>query len=216
MAFAFQIRHSASQDRLEKLIEQRLVPGADKEAIDAHIWDLFGENWVVMFTDLSGFSQEVAEFGIIHFLQIIHESHKLLVPCIDAYGGILLKIEADSMLVIFRNVQKALDCAVHMQRTVQEHNRHKIPIEHILLCIGIGFGTVLRIGDEDVFGEEVNAASKLGEEVAHSWDILVTRAVWEAIAHVTPRTFSPVGSLPPGMTGAYRLHYQLADEEEMT
>ena len=43
MAFALQIRNNASQDRLEKLIEARLQPGADKEAIDRRIWDLFGE-----------------------------------------------------------------------------------------------------------------------------------------------------------------------------
>ena len=97
MAFALQIRNNASQDRLEKLIEARLQPGADKEAIDRRIWDLFGEEWAIMYTDLAGFSRQVAEFGIIHFLQTIYESQKLFVPCIDRYDGILLKVEADSM-----------------------------------------------------------------------------------------------------------------------
>jgi adenylate cyclase len=32
---------SASEDRLEKLIEGRLKSGADKEKIDSRIWDLF-------------------------------------------------------------------------------------------------------------------------------------------------------------------------------
>ncbi len=44
----------ASQDRLERLIEDRLAPGADRAAIDALIWTLFGERWAVMFTDLIG------------------------------------------------------------------------------------------------------------------------------------------------------------------
>jgi hypothetical protein len=30
-------------------------------------------------------------------------------------------------------------------------------------------------GDDDVFGAEVNAASKLGEDTAKAWEILVTR-----------------------------------------
>jgi adenylate cyclase len=123
VAFALQIRNNASQDRLEKLIEARLQPGADKEAIDRRIWDLFGEEWAIMYTDLAGFSRQVAEFGIIHFLQTIYESQKLFVPCIDRYDGILLKVEADSMLVIFRNVRKAIDCAVHMQQSVKAYNR---------------------------------------------------------------------------------------------
>jgi adenylate cyclase len=57
MAFIFQIGSDASRDRLEKLISERLRPGADKKDIDDRIWDLFGETWVVMYTDLSGFSR---------------------------------------------------------------------------------------------------------------------------------------------------------------
>src|SRR5262245_17649842 len=106
MPYVFQVGSSASEDRLEKLIEERLKPGANKEAIDGRIWDLFGETWAVMFTDLSGFSRHVAEFGIIHFLQVIYEAQRLLVPSIDRHDGILLKMEGDSMLVIFRRATR--------------------------------------------------------------------------------------------------------------
>ena len=78
MPLAYRIGTGASMDRLESLIEERLKPGADAQKIDSRIWDLFGEEWAVMFTDLSGFSRQVAEFGIIHFLQMIYESHRLL------------------------------------------------------------------------------------------------------------------------------------------
>jgi hypothetical protein len=44
----------------------------------------------------------------------------------------------------------------------------------VLLCIGLGYGDVLRIGDSDVFGAEVNAASKLGEDHARPYEIMVT------------------------------------------
>ena len=88
MPLAYRIGTGASMDRLESLIEERLKPGADTKKIDSRIWDLFGEEWAIMFTDLSGFSRQVAEFGIIHFLQMIYESHRLLVPCIDDHDGI--------------------------------------------------------------------------------------------------------------------------------
>src|SRR5882672_3744541 len=112
MAFALQIRNNASQDRLEKLIEERLRPGANKADIDRRIWDLFGEEWAVMFTDLAGFSRNVARFGIIHFLQVIYESESLLLPIIAEHDGILMKSEADSLLVIFRRAPSAVRCAV--------------------------------------------------------------------------------------------------------
>ena len=64
---------SLADARLQKLMTERLQPGADREAVDRRIWDEFGEEWCVMATDLSGFSRGVAEFGIIHFLQTIYE-----------------------------------------------------------------------------------------------------------------------------------------------
>ena len=75
-----------------------------------------------MFTDLSGFSRGVAEFGIIHFLQIIHESQRILVPCIDRHDGILLKSDGDSLMVIFRTARGALACAIAMQDAARDYN----------------------------------------------------------------------------------------------
>ncbi|MGE3538203.1 MAG: adenylate/guanylate cyclase domain-containing protein [Candidatus Tectimicrobiota bacterium] len=209
MAFTFQIRNSASQDRLEKLIEARLQPGANKADIDHRIWDLFGEEWAIMYTDLSGFSRSVEAFGIIHFLQVIYESHKLLVPCIDQHDGILLKIEADSMLVIFRNVRKAIDCAVSMQQATKDYNYDKEDTEKIFLCVGLGFGKVLRIGDEDVFGAEVNAACKLGEDLARAWEILVTDAVFDVARDRPQVEFVCLDATPSGASGAYKMYYTL-------
>ncbi len=209
MPYTFQIETSASQDRLEKLIAERLKPGSNKELIDSRIWDLFGETWAVMFTDLAGFSRNVEQFGIIHFLQTIYESQRVLVPVIDRYDGILLKMEGDSMLVIFRSVAKAIECSVEMQRTLRNYNEGKDEEEKILLCVGLGYGRMLRIGDQDVFGPQVNAAGKLGEDTAKAQEILVTGAVADA-AHKFPRIkFEKIDKVPPGAESALKLIYTL-------
>jgi class 3 adenylate cyclase len=209
MPYAFRIGTNASLDRLERLIAMRLEAGADKREIDQRIWDLFGETWAVMFTDLSGFSRRVAEFGIIHFLQVIYESQRVLVPCIEDHDGILLKLEGDSMLVMFRSVTKAFECALAMQRTLKDYNSDRPETDQILLCLGIGYGQVLRIGDDDVFGAEVNAASKLGEDTAKAWEILVTENVREALAGRAGIGFERLDEPPPGAKAAYRVAYQL-------
>ena len=204
MAFARRIKMGASEDRLEKLIEERLK-AANKTEVDQRIWDLFGEEWTVVCTDLSGFSRQVAEFGIIHFLQTIHEAKKLLIPCIDKYDGILLKMEGDSMIVIFKNPKKSVECAVYMQHVLIEYNKERTDAEKILLCVGIGHGKVLRIGDDDVFGAEVNAASKLGEDTAKANEILVTDAVYNLLKdHFS---FDKIDTVPPGAKGAFKLVY---------
>ena len=61
----------------------------------------------------------------------------------------------DSFLVIFRNVTKGVQSAVEMQRTLAVYNADKLAEEKVLLCVGLGFGKILRIGDADVFGAEV-------------------------------------------------------------
>ncbi len=207
MPYAVQIATSASEDRLEKLMEERLKPDADKAAIDARIWDLFGETWAVMFTDLSGFSRGVAEFGIVHFLQMIYESKRLLIPRIDRHDGILLKMEGDSMMVIFRRPSRAIECAIDLQLTAQRYNKGKPDTEQILLCIGLGYGQLLRIGDRDVFGPEVNAASKLGEDAAKAWEILITDAVRHEVGSMPGLAFDSIGFVPPGATGAAQVSY---------
>ncbi|MBF0120182.1 MAG: adenylate/guanylate cyclase domain-containing protein [Desulfobacterales bacterium] len=202
-----QIITKASEDRLEKLISDRLKKGSNKEEIDARIWDLFGETWAVMFTDLSGFSRNVAKFGIIHFIQIIYESHRLLIPCIDNHDGILLKKEGDSMLIIFRRAERAIDCAIQMQKVLEEYNNKIIEEEKVLLCIGIGYGLLLKIGDGDVFGGEVNAASKLGEDTAKAGEILVTESMKDALFKRKNLGFEKIEIVPPGAKAAYRLKY---------
>ena len=205
------ISTSASEDRLESLIRQRLEPGADKARIDQRIWDLFGEEWCVMFTDLSGFSRKVAEFGIIHFLQTIYESEQLMLPVIEDHDGILLKTDGDSLLVIFRNATKTLQCALAMQAAIARHNQDRIDEEKVLLCIGLGCGPVLRIGDADVFGAEVNAASKLGEDVAQAGEILVTgpfKAACEPLRQVDG--YDLLQDAPHGTDSAYRVRYRLS------
>jgi adenylate cyclase len=206
MSFRRIVVHGASEDRLQKLMTERLRAGADREAIDRRIWDLFGEEWCVMATDLSGFSRGVAEFGIIHFLQTIYEAERILVPVVESHDGILLKVEGDSFMVIFRNVHKALHASIEMQRTVRRYNAERPAVEHVLLGVGLGFGRMLRIGDADVFGVEVNSACILGETYAKGYDILVTQAVRDGAGDDV--AFEEFEHVPPGARGAYRVVYE--------
>lgn len=190
--------------RLWKMIAERAETGTDVAAIDQRIWDLFGEEWTVMFTDLAGFSRNVEEFGIVHFLQVIWDHTRLLTPVIADYDGLLLKTEGDSMLLLFRRPRRAVDCALAMQRACAQVNQRRRPEDQILLCIGLGHGRVLRIGDEDVWGQEVNAASKLGEDTAKAGEILVTAALHAELTADASLRFEPIGSVT-GSKQNYRL-----------
>jgi adenylate cyclase len=196
-----------SEARLWQLVAERALPGADRERIDQRIWELFGEDWAVMFTDLAGFSRQVAAFGIIHLLQIIHEQQEVLAPIISDHDGILMKAEGDSLMILFRRASRALECGIAMQRACQRENASRPPETQILLCLGIGFGRVLRAGDSDCYGQEVNAASKLGEDSAAAHEILVTGAVRDLCRDLSGIRFEERAEPVAGCDRSYRVEY---------
>jgi len=88
---------------------------------------------------------------------------------------------------------------------LKKYNAKKSPEEKVLLCVGLGYGKILRIGDEDVFGAEVNAASKLGEDTAKAEEILVTESVKENAGKIKGIRFSEIPDIPPGADKAYKI-----------
>lgn len=197
-----------SETRLWRLIEERSAPGADTDAIDESIWRLFGEDWAVVFTDLVGFSRKTEQFGIIHFLQVIHAMRELLCPVIEQHRGFLVKAEADSLLLLFRSADDALRCSMAMQRACMQANERLVPEEQILLCLGIGSGRILRVGNHECWGSQVNAASKLGEDTAKVDDILITDAAREALtAGEFDVDFTVLEETIPGSPKNFRVRY---------
>lgn len=173
---------------------------------DAAVWEAYGETWCIMATDLSGFSRGVAERGIVHYLQIIQESERLVLPAIERHDGKLLKVEGDSLFAIFARPSEALHAAIEMQRLTRRYNADKPEPEHVLLGIGLGYGRVLRIAEAEVYGNEVNSACILGESYAKPYEVLVTKAVRDAAGDESLR-FDEIEHVPPGAKKAYRLIY---------
>ena len=167
---------------LASLLAQRRSAGSGRAAVDAAIFARFGQEQAVMFTDLVGFSRVVEAFGILHFLQLIQESERLFMPLIHHHGGVCIKHEGDSLLVVFDAPHQALATARAMVEATVAVNPGRAPEDRIEVCIGLGYGTVLRIGDHEVWGAEVNAASRLGEDMAKGGDILGTDSLRKALA----------------------------------
>lgn len=197
----------ATESRLWDLVRRRMEDGADTGEIDRQINALFAERWAVMFTDLAGFSRKAEAFGITHFLQVIYRQRELLYPIIRDHGGILVKAEADSLLLIFRTSAGALDCAISMQRATGMANKRLVDEDQIHLCLGIGVGQLLRIGDHDVWGREVNTASKLGEDTAKAGEILVTEAVQLDLGDASPYQMHPIDAVAAGSSRNFRVLY---------
>jgi adenylate cyclase len=80
-----------------------------------------------------------------------------------------------------------------MQHATATHNALLAPEDQVLLCVGLGYGDVLLVGDQDVWGREVNVASKLGEDTAKPGQILLSGAARMALGVMEGVTFHPIG-----------------------
>lgn len=192
---------------LGRLIEERMVPGADVADVDRRIRTFFEEEWCVVFTDMAGFSRMSASLGIVPFLCLIHELKRMARPVIESHGGFILKSLADSFLIIFRRAPDAMACLIELQRKLAAYNEGRGEGERIELGAGVGFGRVLKIGDEDVYGVEVNSAARLGEDLADPYEILVTDSARAALLHLPGVTFEAVerGTTFPAFRAKYDL-----------
>ena len=200
-----------SQSVLWKLLDERSQPVSEAEEIDRRIWDRYGDEGAIVFTDLCGFTHRSVEKGVIHFLQIIFESQRLLRPVIKQYKGSLIEAVGDSMLLWFTDVEEALNCSLEMQAACGDFNAGREPIDQMLLCVGISYGPVLRIGYSRLAGVEVNIASKLGEDIAEGYEILVSKAARQAATNMTGLEFTLTGIDLPGTDEVYRVSRRHSD-----
>jgi len=150
-------------------------------------WALYRDRKAILITDLSGFTRRVREAGNEATLGILHAMRKVALPLLKSRGGILVKYQADDLFAAFAGPEEALHCALDLMEAV---GGPLPPLREPLdLCMGIGYGDVLWWADDDLYGLEVNLASKLGEDTAGPREILLTRAAAEVIQRRVPDVF---------------------------
>jgi class 3 adenylate cyclase len=177
--------HAASfasgRDYLNQLLSER-NRHADRAAdIDRQITQTFGQRVAILTMDMCGFTQLTMAHGIIHFLAMIRQMEEVARPAITGNGGRVIKQEADDIFAVFAEPMQALEAALDILRGFSATNKVLPPERHLHGSIGIGFGDTLVIGDEDLFGSEMNVACKLGEDIAETDEILLTPAAYTAL-----------------------------------
>jgi class 3 adenylate cyclase len=181
-------RPTQSRKKLERLLDRRNEHPEQLASIDAQIVDHFEAQRAILVLDMCGFSRLTIRHGIIHYLAMIRRMQTSVLPLLTVGRGKLVKTEADNVFVTFASVPDALRTAHKIQATLQRANAVLPADWDVHVGIGIGFGPLLMIGDDDVFGSEMNLASKLGEDLAEAGDVLLTEAAY-ARAGASKRSF---------------------------
>ncbi len=185
MAAPSRIAGVPGRGELDTLLDEMLERPERRPALEAQVEKTFVESRAVLVLDMSGFSRTTQSRGIVEFLLLIRRLRRMADPIVARHRGDVVKSEADNLFCVFPSARDALAAA---REIVQGHAaaRAALPRElQLYVSIGIGFGRVLLIGDEDLFGGEVNLASKLGEDIAGDGEILLTQAAHAELGDVT-------------------------------
>jgi adenylate cyclase len=176
-------RSSSPQSKLDKLLAQRNEHPERIADIDAAIRAAFERELAIFVLDMCGFSRLTLKHGIIHYLAMIKRMQDVVLPVVEQHKGNLVKTEADNVFAVFKTVPHAYAAAVDVNAKLGEANKVLPEDWDLHVGIGIGYGPLLLIGEHDVFGSEMNLASKLGEDLAEDGDVLLTKSAGAKLGH---------------------------------
>ncbi len=152
----------------------------ERARVEAEIWDRFGVEKALLALDMSQFSLSVRRSGILPYLGLIRRMPAVTAPLVQHHGGAVVKYAADNMIAIFDTPAEAVQAAVEINRAIVEGG------ERFQVAIGVDHGRFIRGDGADSYGDAVNGACKVGEDVAAAGEILLTAAARERLAEAFP------------------------------
>ena len=166
------------------LLFQRLAAHegrADDVGLAESLWDEFGCERTVLVLDMVGFTRTSREHGVVYYLTLIEKMRRLTGPLVVETGGRAVKYEADNLFAVFPDPDAGMSFLERAYAAMDEANVGVDTAAQIHICAGLDHGKIL-LDQADFFGDAVNVASKLGEDLARRGEVLISQAVNEALS----------------------------------
>lgn len=190
---------------LDTLLLQRIEHPEDQKKIDTKIKRQFEKKVAIFVLDMSGFSRLTQRYGIIHYLSMIRRMRAVVGPIVKRNNGLVIKFEADNCFAVFLKPDDAVAASIQINHDLAIMNEVTSDENDVYVCIGIGYGPTL-LACDDMYGNEMNLASKLGEDTAEKTEVLLTEAAKKACRKKHDFSTFPLSISGVTMTG-YKLKY---------
>jgi class 3 adenylate cyclase len=149
----------------------------------------------ILTLDLTGFTVQSMHGRQLNALLRILDAQKVCIPVFKEHGALLVRAFADDLVALFEEPGQALDAAFEVHRRIGVFNQSEYASEKpALACIGVGYGDVYAIGPNLAMGDEMNRASKLGEDTARGNETLITSNVYYALRNRSDVLFEQLAS----------------------
>lgn len=168
-----------------------VVPTADEHMTEADaflaedtgpgvIWAEGGVR-TILFTDVEAHTALMARLGDEAGRELLREHERLTRLALATHGGAEIKTMGDGFLTSFGSAQRALECAISLQRAISESSVLS-PAASAGLRIRVGINAGEPIAeDNDLFGASVIAAARLAGE-ADGGQVFVADVVRQLVA----------------------------------
>jgi adenylate cyclase len=144
------------------------------------------ENVAFLFTDLLGSTVFYEEVGDAQAYGQVRRHFEFLLHWIEHHGGTLVKTIGDAVMAVFESPEQAVQAAFDIQARVHEFNANSLPLDPIIIKIGIHFGHAIAVNSNgvlDYFGRNVNIAARV-QSLSKGGDIVLSHACAERPAVV--------------------------------
>lgn len=157
-------------DKLDELLQARDQADLELEKLKKPM--------TILFSDIKGSTAYAEKQGDFEYMKMLSRHNAMLFPLIEEHGGRVVKTLGDAILAQFDDQVEAVKAAAGMQRALAKDREAFAEIDQIRIRIGLHYGLGL-LKDNDVFGDVVNAASRVQHQ-AEAEQILITDVLLEA------------------------------------
>ena len=137
----------------------------------------------ILSIDMTGYTATAMQYGELQSLLRIMNAQRVVIPVLQELDAELIRCFADDIVALFHHPDMAMDAAFEIHRRIQAFNTSSLASDNpTSCCVGIGFGQLFAIGPNLAQGDEMNQASKLGEDIARANETLVTERAHAAVS----------------------------------
>lgn len=152
------------------------------EMTEAEFSEKYHRERAILSIDMTGYTSSAMRLGELQSLLRILDAQRVVIPVLQEFGAELIRCFADDIVALFHEPNAAVDAAFEVHRRIRLFNASPLASQNpTQCCAGIGFGRAYAIGPNLAQGDEMNRASKLGEDIAHANETLVTECTYAAL-----------------------------------
>lgn len=145
----------------------------------------------ILAADVTGYSRlmSVDEAGTLARYNALKTG--IIEPKIAQFGGAVVGLAGDSLLIEFSSAVDAVQCAVELQTSIAERNADEPEDRRIILRVGINLSDVIADG-ETIHGHGVNVAARL-EKLAEPSSVAIAQSVFDQVKGKLALEFTYLG-----------------------